>query len=391
MEFTDKINYFYTLTKIPIQYYENNQEAIVWGTLEKTPALPTGLSVFKEKVIKLLLESNKKFCYMITPVHLIYALIYIANGKHLIIGPVVSIHDFELQYEKLAIATDAEENTTISLRRWMRELPNLTLHQFLIKIKFLHSTVTSAKVSQIEELSYLERTIKDYLPHNETILFDQLPHPIEKEMISCIAYGKVKELTTIYSCMNTTPFYPPISGNVLRSQRNIFIAAVAIASRAAIKGGMEYTKALNRSSQWINRVEELETSGEIMQELYNMILYYAKEVQKVQVPSTCSPYIVNIISFIQNHLSKKYTVTDLAKELNLSPSYVSHHFKEQTGISISSYIARQKIEEAKRLLSYTDVSLAQIATILGFSSQQYFQNVFKKIVGMTPSVYRKEK
>jgi AraC-like DNA-binding protein len=64
-------------------------------------------------------------------------------------------------------------------------------------------------------------------------------------------------------------------------------------------------------------------------------------------------------------------------------------FREELGIHIGTFITRCKLEEAKILLTYSDKSLADISNYFCFSSQSYFQNVFKKQYGITPMQYRK--
>ena len=60
------------------------------------------------------------------------------------------------------------------------------------------------------------------------------------------------------------------------------------------------------------------------------------------------------------------------------------------GQSFGEFQAYLRTQEAKRLLRYTDISLSEIAGMLGFSSQAYFHSFFKKAVGMTPSEFRKQ-
>ena len=74
----------------------------------------------------------------------------------------------------------------------------------------------------------------------------------------------------------------------------------------------------------------------------------------------------------------------------MSRRYLSTKFKKETGMTLSQYIQEQKIGKAKSLLKSTDRSILEIATYLGFSSQGYFQNVFKKLTGMTPKDYRNQ-
>ena len=70
----------------------------------------------------------------------------------------------------------------------------------------------------------------------------------------------------------------------------------------------------------------------------------------------------------------------------ISPDYL----KKETGISVSAYIRRQKIEMAKNLLQYSDYPIIEIANRLSFSSQSHFIQQFREVTGMTPGKYRDE-
>lgn len=72
----------------------------------------------------------------------------------------------------------------------------------------------------------------------------------------------------------------------------------------------------------------------------------------------------------------------------MSPQYLSSHFHEKTGKTLSSYINEMKINEAMRLLKTDQLSLAEISAALGYSSQNYFHKVFQNLIGMTPNEYR---
>ena len=78
----------------------------------------------------------------------------------------------------------------------------------------------------------------------------------------------------------------------------------------------------------------------------------------------------------------------MANELYISRPYLSLKFKQDTGETLTDFILKEKVEEAKRLLLYTDKTSAAIGAYLGFSSHSYFSKVFKKYVGYTPGVWR---
>jgi AraC family transcriptional regulator len=87
---------------------------------------------------------------------------------------------------------------------------------------------------------------------------------------------------------------------------------------------------------------------------------------------------------------RKYNFSDiLSSQLHKDYSYLSHLFSEVEGLTIEQYIIRQKIEKAKELLVYDELSLSQIAFDLGYSSVAHLSAQFKKVTGLTPSHFKK--
>ena len=78
----------------------------------------------------------------------------------------------------------------------------------------------------------------------------------------------------------------------------------------------------------------------------------------------------------------------LTKELKMDYSYLNELFSSIEGKTIGQYITLQKIEKAKELLVYDQMSLAEIADILEYNSGQYLSAQFKKVTGLTPSRFK---
>lgn len=81
----------------------------------------------------------------------------------------------------------------------------------------------------------------------------------------------------------------------------------------------------------------------------------------------------------------------LADELHYEYNYLSNLFSSIEGITLEQYVIRQKIERAKELLFYDELSLGEIADRLGYSSAAHLSGQFKKITGMTPSELKKSR
>lgn len=81
----------------------------------------------------------------------------------------------------------------------------------------------------------------------------------------------------------------------------------------------------------------------------------------------------------------------LADELHHDYNYLSNLFSEVEGITIEKYHIAQKIERVKELLVYDELSLSEIAYLLGYSSVAYLSNQFKKVTGLSPSHFKQIK
>lgn len=93
-----------------------------------------------------------------------------------------------------------------------------------------------------------------------------------------------------------------------------------------------------------------------------------------------------------HHSQKPLKVTwseMIAGELHYEYNYISNLFTATEGSTIEQYIIKQKVEKVKELLINDELSLSEIAWELGYSSNAYLANQFKKVTGMTPGAFRK--
>ena len=92
--------------------------------------------------------------------------------------------------------------------------------------------------------------------------------------------------------------------------------------------------------------------------------------------------------YIDLHFKESLTLEQLAEEGHMNKYYLSHAFKREYGISPINYMIAKRIEESKYLLAETDLSMSQIAQLLGFSSLSYFSQVFHRTQAVSPKEYR---
>jgi YesN/AraC family two-component response regulator len=101
--------------------------------------------------------------------------------------------------------------------------------------------------------------------------------------------------------------------------------------------------------------------------------------------------IQRIIRLLEKNYEKNLTLEDAASVASLSPKYVSRLFKQETHKNFSEYRIHLRIEEAKKMLKRSSLSINEIAEKIGYENAESFMKVFKKVTGCTPSQYREQK
>ena len=107
-------------------------------------------------------------------------------------------------------------------------------------------------------------------------------------------------------------------------------------------------------------------------------------------PPISNKLVLAAQGYLKRHLDEPIHIPDLVKHIGLGQSRLFHLFKSATGLTPTDYLLRLRIERAKELLARPAQSVTEIALATGFSSGQYFSDVFRKYAGQTPREYRQE-
>lgn len=96
-----------------------------------------------------------------------------------------------------------------------------------------------------------------------------------------------------------------------------------------------------------------------------------------------------VLDFMDHSLPRQVGLADLAATAGLSPTHFSHQFRASVGMSPYKYLRTLRIQRSQSLLKNRDLSVFEVASAVGFESQQHFATVFRSVVGVTPSTYRR--
>jgi AraC-like DNA-binding protein len=101
--------------------------------------------------------------------------------------------------------------------------------------------------------------------------------------------------------------------------------------------------------------------------------------------------ILKSIRYIERNITEKLTNSKIAGEANMATNSFSRLFKEKMNITLHNFIVKRKISRACKLLLNSDMTIQEISDSLSFSDRHHFSRVFKKLIGITPFLYKSGK
>ena len=241
-------------------------------------------------------------------------------------------------------------------------------------------TSASENETRQQVANVLIRSVENTTPHNDS--------SYELKIRQAVSQGDSKALKAALD----TPFVGKrgvIANNQLRSQKNLAIVDITIASRAAIDAGVSPELGYVISDGYILQVEAAKTSQEA-EDLYRQCAFEFCSLVKQTKNSfnTDNKTVKTIADFIHQHFYQKLYIKDIAESLSLSSEYIERLFKKHTGLTIGQYLLNVRLNQAKILLNGSDRAIFEIASLTGFNSQSYFVKTFKDKYKITPKAYR---
>ena len=146
------------------------------------------------------------------------------------------------------------------------------------------------------------------------------------------------------------------------------------------------TTVFDRLDRLLSACLHLPTKEEFTQAAAAFISYFLKLA--VSNRKKLSPSVLSCLQYIDAHYMEKLSLDQLAAHVFLNRTYLSELFKREMGISFNDFLNRQRIIHACEYIQTSHYSMAKIAEMTGFSDQNYFTKIFKKITGQTPRQYK---
>ena len=380
------------LSGVPVRIFEGEEQVFyhVRVTMPRDPMLLYRDSIWAVKA---------HLGYYVTPQFHYYGIVNSGDTK-VVVGPTFPVRSSDQELRELAFHADVPPDETEAFLLAMKSIISLPLESLMQMLCTVNHLLNREKL-QLEDIAIFtdeqaslqtasqkrrvrkltEETAEVPLPHNT--------YDLEQTLLSIVRKGDTAALRQ-WASRAPAVRGGTLAGEALRQMRNTVIVTTTLVSRAAIRGGMDIEEAFSLSDAYIQQCELLNAPDRLTNLQYHMVGEFTERVERVRHGAHESRLAGLVANYVQKHLSEPISTEALAKELYMGRTHLSARFHKETGETLATFITKEKMEEAKRLLRYSDKPITAIGNYLGYSSSGHFGNVFKKTVGLTPSEYREK-
>ena len=374
-----------TLAGLPVRLYREGKFQGLYHHAKFKP----DLAILEEPII---FHSRENVSYYMDENFLYYGLFRVKkDAVALLIGPVSQLPVNTTAAAKILRSMGEPASRAKELTDYFSTIPGYPLRTFLQILCTVNYFINGEKtdVSQLligEELPQPEPPVSH--PLSETERHNTMD--FEEVMLSHVEHGLTAEIETMFRGA-AAGRAGTMASDTLRQQKNLLICVATLVTRAAIRGGLNREQAFALSDMYIQKAELMTDVLGLTRLNAQMVLDFTKRVEAEKTGIHHSKRVRQARDYVLAHIGEMITTEQLAKELGMNRTYLCKLFAEETGLTVGRYVTRVKMEEAKRIMDITPKTIAEIAEYVGFSSQSYFQKVFKKLYGITPGEYRKGK
>lgn len=239
--------------------------------------------------------------------------------------------------------------------------------------------------SEISLYDVTGRTESGAVPRERLI---ELRYEYENEMMKAIESGQAHKRRLINKFTDVS--LESRSPDYMRNLRNYAIIMNTLGRKSAEFGGVHPIHLDSVSRGFAMKIEGTASINAVLELMNDMFSTYCSLVKKYSLRGYAPP-VQKAITYINAEISAQHRLCDIAQRLGLSSGYLSDLFRKETGITLTEFVNRRKIDYSANLLTNTNKQVQDIAALVGIVDVQYFSKLFKRIKGETPLTYRKRR
>jgi two-component system response regulator YesN len=215
------------------------------------------------------------------------------------------------------------------------------------------------------------------------------PVQLEHQILRLVSQGEIEPCAELMiQMLDHLTYQFRTKPEIIRSR---LIELNALIARSIIESGAASLDVLDLSHQQVSALYSLTTVSDMRAWALHSFAELAAAIPSVYTPGGVGGEAVQrAVEYIHRHRSRPdLALGQVAEAVSLSPSHLAHLLKEHVGLSYRNYLIALRMEEAKKLLRTTDMTIAAVAEAVGYENVTNFYRLFQREVGCTPAAYRK--
>lgn len=213
------------------------------------------------------------------------------------------------------------------------------------------------------------------------------PIEFENSLIENILYGDAQTAVSLLNELLSTNLYElSLSKDSMTEFKFAITATIKRIIKMMNKSVSEILGEDNIVYLSISHARSNEELSENIRDIVNRLIKYRSESMNQKQRKISS----DILKYIENNYQRDISLTDVAEHFSVSLGYVSRIFKQDMGIGFKGYLDNTRIEEAKKLLTSTQMTINRIAEKVGCNNVRSFIRTFKNHTGYSPKEYREK-
>ncbi len=213
-------------------------------------------------------------------------------------------------------------------------------------------------------------------------------YALEEPLLQAIAKGDVTEAMFITRQFMSI-VYPPRINDFVSDKKASLYSTNTMLRLGAGRSNVHPVYLHELSSKFVKMISDSSSSVKLDKIHEKMVRDYCMLVQN-KSRSQYSKIVRDTLNYIDFHLSDMLNLSVLAEYCHVSTPYLSKIFKKEVGSTITDYIMNCRIHSSLRLLSTSKIQIQEIAAFVGMPDFNYYTKIFKRIIGCSPSEYRKK-
>lgn len=366
------------------------------GTSQYLPGLPYQARITGTTPQEVF-TNERSAAVILTDELLCYGRVSLKDGEGTILfGPVMTLDCNNARAQRILSKCGLPTTESGQLISYLRSIPLYSYWRFCRFICYAHFALTARDISLeelLEDAPQAQKIAAEPHPQQQVAVSTaNSPHnaqAYENALFAMIRFGQYDKIEAF---LQRPPYglnQGTLAPDMLRHQKNLLIASITLSARCAVSGGVDYETAMSLADAYIQRVELAPSIGAMKTLQDNIVRIYTRLVWERKHNNSEGNISSMAHRYIDEHVGEHLSGEIVASALGVSRPYLSSQFKKETGIGLSEFINRVKVDEAKRLLLTTELTAADIAFQISFSSPAYFSTTFKRITGDTPNEFRR--